>query len=81
MNTDDNEDKFHPIEMALRYSVHQSEIVKLLVEKKKAKAEEKKALVDAAPNMKDLLERICNAATPESQAVAITEAKEFLKKF
>ena len=32
VNTDDNEDKFHPIEMALRYSVHQSEIVKLLVE-------------------------------------------------
>lgn len=48
---------------------------------KKAQAEAKKALVDAAPNMKDLLERICNAATPESQAVAIAEAKEFLKKF
>lgn len=55
------------------------------IEKKKAekttKAEAKKALVDAAPNMKDLLERICHAATPESQAVAIAEAKEFLKKF
>lgn len=48
---------------------------------KKAKAEEKKMLAESAPNMKDLLERICNAATPESQAVAIAEAKEFLKKF
>lgn len=48
---------------------------------KKAKAEEKKILAESAPNMKELLERICNAATPESQAVAIAEAKEFLKKF
>lgn len=48
---------------------------------KKAKAEEKKMLAESAPNMKELLERICNAATPESQAVAIAEAKEFLKKF